>query len=195
MNPKITRVDDYVKIVNPRFIYRWGYENNLQDKAEMVKERYSRQIERFVAALLVKEGLTRDVRCAPISQAACWEVARGVAYELVAWNMKEGSERKLFYCTDPSFKETWEYQFELPWFMDAGQVCKVKSIGYVKTGSYAKGGGSSYDPRDGSYDYDPPYLKNGKTHKLLRLECSGYWIEACDVEKVDPPTFEAACTK
>lgn len=89
MNPKITRVDDYVKIVNPRFIYRWGYENNLQDKAEMVKERYSRQIERFVAALLVKEGLTRDVRCAPISQAACWEVARGVAYELVAWNMKE----------------------------------------------------------------------------------------------------------
>jgi hypothetical protein len=189
MDPKIIRVDDYVKIINPRFIYRWGYENNLQDKSEMVKKKYDDLIERFVASILVREGLTKDAY-ASVTQATRWKVANGVAYELVAWNMKNGSERKLFYCTDPSFKETWEYQFELPWFMEAGQIYQVDSIKYVKTGTFVKGGGSSYDPYSGEYDYDPSYLENEKTHKLLRLECSDHWIEACDVEKVDPPSLQ-----
>lgn len=71
----------------------------------------------------------------------------------------------------------------------AGQVDAIESVFFVKTGIYSSGS-VSYDG-----EYDPPYLSDEKTHRILRLNSwfedetyTALCIEAANVEIVEDTT-------
>lgn len=177
----IIRVGDTVKIVNPRFIKRWGYDNNLQDTKQKVFDRYGPKMIKFVEEILIEEGIIKkpvpadkdfpwSVGLCSISNKGKYMLAAAIAYEIVGYKMKDGAERKLFYYD----KNPTYYHNDI-----------VTDIKIVQTGIYfspTTGGG--YDPWTGDYDCgEPGGLTNVKVHKLLEIAFD-VWIEDCDVEKI-----------
>jgi len=103
-----------------------------------------------------------------------------------------GNERKIFVENKEELK---------------GKRAKVVGIKIVKTGNRISGS-NGYDFYNGDYDYDPPYLADQKTHKILRLDIidnsfmRGNWsmgvesnnIEAIHVTKIyDKADVERVC--
>lgn len=188
----IIRVGDKVKILRPNFIYKWGYENNLQTIKNDIAVKHEHSIQAFITKMLDEiEGsnLTQTNRIYPLvsnkyPKNAVYRVASGIAYALVGKNMKDGNRRRLFYCSDPSYKEEFEDPFSLVLTHEAGQIQEVSEVRVVKTGEYYPPEYEYSDWGDCFYDVIPGGLNNSKTHKLLRLDGSENWIEVCDVEKV-----------
>lgn len=176
------RVGDRVKILRPNIIYKWGYDNNLQDTAEEVLQSKKKEIEDFIKAMVntpippVFQSLSSWFD-RQVSRKAITRVAKGIAYELVSRRMRDGQVRKLFY------RKYGEHDWYHPLDHKEDQIAEVSAIKIVKTGVYF---GPSYDYENGYRSMDHPGgLRDVKTHKLLELNWTDDWIEDCDVERVE----------
>lgn len=179
------RVRDKVKIINPIFIERVGYDNNLETNLKYVEDNFSDEIRKFAASILCKR---EDGVFFTFSSHTKVEygIAKALAYEFLKRNSRDGNERKLYTKEEPFYE---------------GQKVFVAAIKYVHTGFYIAPE-SSYDSYCGEYDYVPGYIDKRVIHKLLcichyeddllwdtqhppKLGDGHKWIEDCNVEKVD----------
>lgn len=88
--------------------------------------------------------------------------------------MRTGNVRKLFYKDGEEDYIVLNHQ--------EGQIAEVSAVKIVQTGTYYP---PTYDDDGwGSYVDSPGGLSDIKTHKLLQLNWTNDWIEACDVEKI-----------
>lgn len=175
----VIKRDDYIKIINPIFVMRTGYELTPQKIQEEILKDDDKKQEIF--RFLEKMG------CNISSAISVWgekfedkkivrDISWALAYRLVEQNGFGGKERKLFTETKDQHR---------------GVICRVLGKKVVRTGIYHNGGGGhSYD---GDYEYTPAYLEDVKSHVLLNVMLKedewsivgdDHWIEDKNVEKV-----------
>lgn len=180
----IIRVGDQVRILRPNIIYKWGYDNNLQDTIDQVLDKHKDKIEKFIISTLKYDiGLSNDIRCSSLSSKSVRRVASGIAYEMVSWRMGDGNIRKLFYKKDLPQDDYRTICLN----HQKGQIAEVSKIKIVKTGRYCPpeySYGDDWYTSSCRYQDYPGGLRDVKTHKLLELNWTDDWIEDCDVEKV-----------
>lgn len=175
----IIRVGDKVKILRPLFIYRWGYDNNLKDVTEEVMKKYQPQIHKLLSDINTLEGNKGSLtRLSEFPKRFISRIAEGLAYHIVGSRMRDGAVRKLFYVTEDGDHPLNWLNHDYP----VGSIKEVREIKIVKTGRYFSP--CTSHGYEGDYDWEPGGLSNEKTHKLLRVGYTGYWIEAINVEKV-----------
>lgn len=178
----IIRLGDYVKVINPAWIVRYGYENNLGDTCDEVMEKYSVPISKFILEIESTEQPDRLGRYREVLRQERYRFASAIAYHLVGMRMKSGSERKLFYLEDDKKEKHGLFQFHSTY--PEGQIEQVTQVKIVKTGKYYSRTYESSDWGDGFRDVIPGGLSKEKTHNLLRIGYSDCWIEATNVEKL-----------
>ena len=167
MKKQVIREGDTVKVINPIFIYKWGYDNNIKDVTEelLQNDKIRESITELFNIVKADNELTK---------VAYEAVIRPLAYNVVKSRMKSGSERKLW------TQELLEYQ---------DITCSVYQTKIIKTGKYVPP--YCYVSYFGEHDDEPGHLSEEKTHKLLKLSLLDldwereYWIEECNVEKVN----------
>ena len=183
LDPKIIRVGDKVKIINPIFFEGCYYDNNLRDKTTEVAKKHGKEIREFIdkmtgistkltGLIMLKMDDERDYS----EDISIRKIARVIAYDLVHRDMKTGNERKIF-----------TYPLE----RNKGLICKVEAIKIIKTGFYFPPN-NHYDSYNGEYCGEPGGLEKEKTHKILTLHDELMWreystslqIEAKNIEKV-----------
>lgn len=184
---KIIRVGDVVEVIKPQVFIRCGYPLCLMDIAETL-DRYDEDIYEFLNKIMDKENPTNkggkfavelSLFAERIEHIAAYKVRHAIAYQILKEKGFGGNERSIF--TE-----------EKPFIVHRKYV--VDSIKYVKTGTYtpARYKHSSYYYDDGD-NYEPAYLTDEKTHKILTLKTSflftlmyipKFQIEATNVEKV-----------
>jgi hypothetical protein len=154
----IIRVGDTVRIINPIVVDGCGYRRDFNFWNRVARRFFGKKVRQYI----------KDNR--PVSKSMTYsnrletKIVRVIASELLGTHMR-GGVRRLKTRENPQLKDK-EYT-----------VCEVK---IYRTGKYVPSS-SSYD-WEGGYDYEPAYLENSKTHKVLNL---GFWsIEACNVEKI-----------
>jgi hypothetical protein len=173
LDPNIIRIGDKVKVINPLFVERVGYDNNLEASIKYVEDNFFPQITAFVNSILSPgSDVLRRTNYSKVDH----KIVRALAYGFVGKNMKSGAERKIF------TKEQGGYWGEF----------YVTGIKYVQTGQYDPP--HSHQDYYGEWDSYPGGLSEMKTHKLLCIDHEPYWsrsefphgnwIEACNVEKI-----------
>lgn len=187
-NPNIIRIEDEVKIIIPNFFIRCGYPLSFQEAEEIIKKEYRKEIIAFLNSF----SFTRINDFLPLDHAIdnlkCFKkIVSSLAYDYINSKNFGGCERKIY------TKEFSKYK---------NMIMVVDDIKFVKTGNYTMG--SKYHSYDNEYDYDPPELREQKTHKLIHVHskkirsifnfkmneyevldstCSS-WIEVINVEKI-----------
>lgn len=180
LNPNIIRVGDKVKIINPEFFLRCGYDNNHKGACEIIDKTYKHQINRFIY-IWEQSLMKRKTGSIPLCKLICenssiyLKIASALAYDLVNKNMKEGVERKIY---------TERVDFY------RSNIFFVSSIEYVRTGIYHLPYGG-YNNGTEEYDYKPGYLDRPVVRKILYFNEFLYGlsgdktaIEDCNVEKI-----------
>ena len=148
-NPEIIRVGDIVQINNPECFVRCGYPLSLDDVCEEIYQLYSDKIERFIDEIVkVDENKTPRFTVTRTTQKPYEKIVRKLAYIRMRNKEFGGNERRIFTERRESLKDA------------EAEVIKIK---IVKTGDYVKATG-------GYGEYEPPYLENQKTHKILYLD-------------------------
>lgn len=174
LNPKIIRVDDKVRIINPEIVTRIGYPMSIHDAIKEVKKLYCNDIiELLNKTIYKKTTLFPDMIVNDHNSKPYNKIISALAYEYLKSKQFGGKERKIFS----------EYRQDL-----FGITTTVRKIFIRKTGIYFPPNGG-YDYWTNEYDYEPGGLDKEKTHKILELE---HWqnypsyiqIEACNVEKI-----------
>ena len=157
-DPKIIRIGDTVKIIEPRFFVRCGYPLSVEEAALYIQEKHEIQVNSFLEDLGLRDFVNHG------------EIYRALGYAHCKSRGFGGNNREIY---DMKLDELKNLKYE------------VMSTFFVKTGIYVPAsGGYNYD---GGYDVDYAYLKNEKTHKILQIYCVGRgpkMIEACHVEKI-----------
>jgi len=192
LDPKIIRVGDKVKIINPLVFVRCGYPLCKDDIRPNIIKNYGSIIRDLVYS--VSRGdkfmMSDDKGKYPdetFIQIKSNKNELSVNYKIIEELTFIQLNSKNYGGTERSIHTELKEKYR-------GKLFSVIGIKYFKTGNYVNGyGGYSYD---GEYDYSPPYLENGKTHKILLLNefCDkknailrvmGDWlkIEACHVVK------------
>lgn len=144
-----------VKIVVPKFFVRCGYPLCLEDETNSMIEAKQKEIEAFVLSIVrpdVPAGLLPGPKRSHVEHGTMTKIAKALAYESMK-NRKFGGRTRAIFTKD--YPEC------------AGAVARIASSRFVKTGEYVPG--HHYCTMDGD-DYDPPYLDNEKTHRILGLE-------------------------
>ena len=188
LDPKIIRVGDTVKIVNPQFFVRCGYPLSFEDACDIVRREYKEKIASFLDSF----GFTRTpIWFDPIYKEpnntlysqGFDKIVKALAFDYVKAKGFGGRERKIYTKESPDYK---------------GKRMEVEGVRMVQTGVYSPGDrGRTYGyGYYNEYDYDPPYLVDQKTHKILSLDpldavffrvgnnIDDYSIVATNVEKV-----------
>jgi len=165
-DPNIIRVGDRVKILTPNLFIRCGYPLGIQDMIKEIDQCFGTFIEDMLRSagkgdkmvfrdqngkypdrpedmiVFESEEKGRDYR----------DIARILAYERLKLKQYGGNTRSIHTETIDDLK---------------GKVGKVIEIRFVHTGTYQRGySGYSYE---GEYDYEPSYLSDEQTHKILTL--------------------------
>ena len=190
LDPKIIRVDDRVKIINPEIVIRIGYPMSFDEACEEVDKLYRNEIIEFLNKTIYQQ---KDVPLYKLTLASYInekeyiksqtykKIIKALAYEHMQQKEFGGREKKIY----------TKVRQEL-----LGITSTVRNISIKKTGIYfAPSGG--YDSYSGEYDFEPGGLDKEKTHKILELD---YWlsngvmslnweadyikIESCNVEKI-----------
>ena len=198
LDPKIIRRGDVVRIDNPEMFIRCGYPLSFQEVCEEVSETSKDDILKFIDRVTNrKPKLKIDIKVTdPTANRMYQAIVKEIAYVRMREKKFGGSERRIVTEKNEAFKNA---------------KAEVVGVKIVKTGDYVKGS-SGYDPYSGEYDYEPSYLGNEKTHKILQLYIrtpiitrqpklvnSIDWnydiaIEVIHVEKImDKAEFEARC--
>lgn len=166
----IIRVGDRVEIIEPHIFVRCGYPKTIEDCICEVEKEHGEVLQKFVKDL----GLSILPPFSPYGKDSFFsdvyeEVRRAVAYARLRAQHFGGARRSVH----TEYKEN-----------EKGRQYLVNGIRFVKSGTYEAGGW--YGGMDG-YEYEPAYLTDQKTHKILRI---GYFpdmeIEAVHVKKVQP---------
>jgi len=169
-NPKIIRRNDAVKIIKPDLFLRCGYPLSLKDMVREIDAHYGEIIEDLVYSVgkgdkfmrrnekgFYEDGVNlipalkikseSDVRNNPR-----YEILKMFAYPRLVAKQFGGNQRTIH----------TEYHEELK-----DRVTTVYNINFVKTGIRQPSwrSGNMYD----GYEYEPPYLENQETHKILEL--------------------------
>jgi hypothetical protein len=159
LDPKIIRIGDEVKVINPETFLRCGYPLTKLDLYEETMEKHSDQVD----FLLSHTGM-HD----PKYHLVKYKIIDALAYGFLKQRRFGGHERKIY-------TDTWK---ELH-----NKIGVVRKIKFVKTGIYNHGGhGLDVD------DYEPPFLSSVGTHKILLIYVPIMGvvtrIEADNVEKI-----------
>lgn len=196
LDPSIIREGDKVRIVNPEFFVRCGYDNNHKDVCQMIQNEHGTDILKWIYEMEDKlkicsmedklkicsneRGLSILQRIEEFRDPDSYhKIVSALAYDYVRANKKSGSERKIYTVRIDQWKD---------------KILTVGDISYVNTGFYYPPDGH-YIYEESYYDYDPAGLNKMKTHKILRLkefllylcrqgEAEISSIEACHVEKI-----------
>lgn len=153
------RVGDRVRIVRPALFVRCGYPLTKADVREELKadEERRTRIETFASA----EGVREDLRYRFVR-----EVLDALAHAELKRRGMGGRTRTIHTEDEPEF---------------VGRVATVVGVSFVKTGEYVPA--LHYSSLDGN-EYDPAYLADEKTHRILRLADPCCQIEAANVERL-----------
>jgi hypothetical protein len=156
MKKDIIRVGDKVRVVTPRVFVRCGYPKTIPEEAKIVAQEFRQEID----ALLVKTEVMSS-GCSTIHlhahqsiwpQRAFDKICAEIAHARLRRNGFGGRNREIYDEEDPSLE---------------GEVFVVHQVRFVKTGIYNSGRFSHCDYYE---DYEPPYLSNQETHKILGLD-------------------------
>jgi len=200
LDPKIIRVEDKVKIINPVRFVRCGYPLCLKDMKVEIDKHFKKVIGDLVHSVCNgdefiqadEEGKYDDGTWLRLGTIGASD--GGVAND----DIVEALARRRI--VSKGFGGTARSIHTEPYEQIKDEVAVVTRIKYVKTGTYNKGYGG-YDYYSGCYEYDPPYLSDEKTHKILELDLflgegkksdgklralnsEPVWIEAVNVEKI-----------
>lgn len=166
-DPKIIRIGDKVKIVNPEMFVRCGYPMTKQDAREEVYSRFQPQVDQLIKSTLyfcseLKSHFDYD-------GLAYHAVMEALAYGWLRRKNFGGNNREIYTAHDELAKD---------------QIGIVTKIRFVKTGVYING----YQTGEG--EFTPSYLSDERTHKILHLKTfyrnyvDYQQIEAKNVEKI-----------
>ena len=176
LDPKIIRVGDTIKILDPQLFIRCGYPLCLRDMESEVEEYFENIIEdltysvgrgnqfmqRNDKGLYLDQSKVKNSSFGSSRQSRHSREYYKILRELASVRIKVknfgGNDRKIY---------TEKYE------MSKDKEALVAKVKFVKTGLRVSGS-SNYDSYSGHNDYDPPYLENEKTHKILELNlCRG----------------------
>ncbi len=161
------RAGDTVRIVTPAFFVRCGYPLDYATECERVQKEKKDAIKAFLSSQGIRWGAYEV-------PPAVWKIARALAYEYCKQAGWGGKERKI-------------YTHEIPEL--AGRKCIVEGVRFVKTGIYNPA-------RPGGYysegEYDPPYLGDEKSHRIVATNLSGYMPDGIDRRGVSSLEIDAA---
>ena len=107
LDPKIIRVGDTVKIINPQFFVRCGYQLSFEEACEEVKEEYGNRIEKFlqsfnfIATPRWKDIVSRENKYSQVFD----KVVAILAYSYTKAKKFGGNERKIFTKDLPDYKD------------------------------------------------------------------------------------------
>ena len=182
-DPRIIRIGDMVKIINPEFFICCGYPMSFRQACEEVKERYKDKIRAFiddVGLISSKDSLQQD-QSGPYRR-TCAKIVSALAYDYMGKKGFGGGERRIY-------TKRCEDHLKM-------QEVEVTNIKFVKTGEYHPPSGE-YDSWNSEYHFESGGLSNETTHKILCLEywwpfpvgpvwegAEPGWIEAKNVEKL-----------
>jgi len=164
LDPKIIRIGDRVRIVNPLIFIRCGYPlckddirpNIIKNYGDVISElvRCVSQGEEFIIKNIENDnepGVYEDYVALPHKEQRVNDsIVEELTFIQLASKQYGGDERSIHTRLEEKYRN---------------KLFQVAGIKYVKTGRYVGGGCfSSYD------DYDPPCLTNSRTHKVLSLK-------------------------
>lgn len=159
------KAGEWVRIVTPRFFVRVGYPLDFEVETErVIAERGS-----MIRAFLKDQGIT-PANFPNADRPAFMKIARALAYDLCKQQSWGGKERTI-------------YTIDLDHM--AGRLTCIQGVRFVKTGTYATGS-MNYDG-----EFDPPYLLDEKTHRILQTTLEGCiarvpsqadWISQLEIE-------------
>lgn len=191
LDPHIIRVDDAVKIITPKSFVRCGYPMCKTDTKLSIIEDYKEDIRSLIIKVYRDSTSTGNEFWTLENRGIDNKIS--IAFDKIVDEMAVirmygkkfgGNERKIYTKDEPDYE---------------GQIGRVTSIRYVKTGVRVPSSGGGWGSE---YDYEPPYLSNPNTHKILTLSfyrmdgayekdppsLFGFWkdleIEAIHVEKI-----------
>ncbi len=145
------RVGDRVRVVTPKLFVRCGYPLAFDAVLAEVRKNYLAATKTFLAAAGVKMAV-KPYDGQPLSVE---KVLRAVAYDLVRQRGYGGKDRRIITVDKPEW---------------ACVERAVTAVRFVKTGVYNRG------YQDYSGDYQPPYLSDEKTHRILTL-AGAEWLD------------------
>ena len=193
LNQKIIRVGDWVEIINPVFVTRYGYPLTFNDAYDFIKTNFINQIIEFQGQIINKikktsEPLDNELELISLlfsqnqNNKLTDKIIKAFAYEYLDIKHFGGKERKLYTEIMDKCK---------------GEQVQVSRIKIVKTGVYYPPSGG-YCSFDDDCCYEPGGLNNQQTHKLLEVCFCSYYpskgidtifngpcIEAINVKKIE----------
>jgi len=185
LDPKIIRDGDIVKIINPITFVRCGYPLGIEDMRKEVQEKFGPAIDNLYVSVqsgdkLIQKDMIGEyeyglkIDSNPSKKYKHFEIVNALAYARLYSKGFGGKERNLHTKTIEGLKD---------------KEAQVISIEIVKTGTYIKGSGRVFY-YDGDCDYEPSYLANSKTHKILTLDIfepntTGNWLPSKDFIKIE----------
>ena len=152
LDPKIIRKGDYVKVINPHQFVRCGYPISFADMCERVRKEHMHKIDSMMESILGKPEIKISKTSLEERWSRHYNIVKIIAYHLLKKEGFGGNERKIFTEERTILKDV---------------IGKVIDIRYVKTGTRVPA--SRYSGGYDGYDYEPPYLDNEKTNKILDI--------------------------
>lgn len=161
-NPDLIRAGDLVRVVNPEFFLRCGYPSSIAQEAEAILKKNKKEIEDFIRSLFPNFPHSPPLGI-EYHEDYSWkgqlpgQVVKGIAHNLGRYKLIMsgfgGQERKI---------HTEKLEVE----EDA--IYRVNQTFQVVTGTYEYGRGG-YNSYTEEYDYEPPYLSDMKSHRILDI--------------------------
>ena len=162
MKERALKEDDYIKIVNPILVNRFGYPLNTRIIKNQFTSEQRKQVENFFRTFVTGQPPLNPMEdhipeelidfAYEYKPDGLGQVFHGLAYGMLKAKGHGGNERKLYTQEFPELKD------------GITQIIKRK---VVKTGKRVPSSGW-YDYW-GEYDYEPGYLENEQTHVLYQI--------------------------
>jgi hypothetical protein len=162
MKERALKEGDYIKIINPVLVNRFGYPLNTRIIKNQFTPEQRKQVENFFRTFVTGApplNPTEDI--IPLNQIdfaydykpdGLGQVFHGLAYGMLKAKGHGGNERKLYTQEFPELKDG---------------IARIIERKVVKTGKRVPGSGG-YDYW-GEYDYEPGYLEDEQTHVLYQI--------------------------
>ena len=149
----IIRVEDRVKIIYPYFVERVGYPMSHVKACDHVIDNHLKDVQEFTFHICNKLINKNNALMSPSTAHVEKRIISALAYYYVGQKRFGGNKRKIYTKYYSKYKNV---------------VVRVDKIKFVKTGIYNRGSQFSGYSDLGYYEeYDPAYLSNEQTHKLL----------------------------
>ncbi len=178
------KINDFVRIDNPEMFVRCGYPIGIQDVRELIRKNNMSDITDLINKVIGQNDcdiLPRLLRSDGVRETSIRKIIDVLAYEKLRNDGFGGRERTIHTLYDENQK---------------GKIYQVIGTKRCVTGTYVPPSGG-YEYYSGEYEYEPAYLMNDKSHRILILSIEQpnptyfadlreiYSIEDCHVSKVE----------